>query len=197
MGDRSGTEQVGYSVVAQLDEATQVRDYGARVVAETEASTAEGDPSSTAFRRLFDYIQGANRSEAKIAMTAPVETGQASPSESIAMTAPVEVESENGTLRMAFFLPEGTTLDTAPVPTNTDVSLREVPSRLEAVRRFSGSRSDEHVMRETDALAATLAASDWQPVGEPRTYFYDPPWTLPWFRRNEVAVAVQGRENAA
>lgn len=193
MGNRSGTEQVDFTVVATLPEDVEVRDYGPRVLAETAVPADSDSPSSAAFQRLFDYIQGANQAQAEIAMTAPVETETPASSQKIAMTAPVETETDNGVYRMAFFLPKGTTLTTAPVPTSSDVSLREVSARLEAVKRFSGSRADEAVARETQALLDLLATSDWQPTGTPRSYFYDPPWTLPPLRRNEVAVPVSQR----
>lgn len=207
LGDRSGTEQVDYEVRAALGESVKVRDYGPRVVAETTVAPDDGSPSNTAFQRLFDYIQGANQASREIAMTAPVETeaaaaGRDGPSEEtsaqkIEMTAPVEIDTTGERYRMAFFLPQGTTLASAPVPTNAEVSLREISSRLEAVKPYSGSRADAAVARETQALLAILQASEWQTTGPVRSYFYDPPWTLPWLRRNEVAVPVTRRAEAA
>ena len=37
-------------------------------------------------------------------------------------------------------------------------------------------------------LDRVLEESNWRAVGEPTTLFYDPPWTIPFLRRNEVAV---------
>ena len=74
-GVRSGTEQASYSVVAQLDENTEVRRYPPQLVAETSVTAPdESSARNKAFRALFDYISGANRSQKKVAMTAPVET---------------------------------------------------------------------------------------------------------------------------
>jgi len=42
-------------------------------------------------------------------------------------------------------------------------------------------------------LARALEGSPWIAVGEPVALFYDPPWTLPFLRRNEVAVRVEPR----
>jgi hypothetical protein len=36
----------------------------------------------------------------------------------------------------------------------------------------------------------TLKDTKWRPSGEPYTLFYDAPFTLPFLRRNEAAVAV-------
>ncbi len=190
VGNRSGTEQVDYTIVDQIDEAIEIREYGPRLVAETSVSQGSSSEDNTAFRRLFDYIQGANRGQQEIAMTAPVETQDEPPSQKIAMTTPVEIEEGAGDYRMAFFLPRSMTMATAPQPTDPEVTIRELSERTEAVLRFSGSRSDEAVVRETARLETAIAASEWQASGEPRSYFYDPPWTLPWFRRNEIAVPV-------
>jgi hypothetical protein len=66
-----------------------------------------------------------------------------------------------------------------------------VPARLMAVLRFSGQATPDTVLTENRRLAAVLAGSAWRPDGPPVAWFYDPPWTLPPFRRNEVAQPVE------
>jgi hypothetical protein len=39
----------------------------------------------------------------------------------------------------------------------------------------------------------TLRDTAFDPSGKPVAWFYDPPWTLPFRRRNEVAVTVTPR----
>ena len=189
-GVRSGTEQTSYTVVAQLDENTEVRRYPPQLVAETTvAAPDESSGRSKAFRVLFDYISGANRSQTKVAMTTPVETS-AKP-EKIAMTVPVETKAQvSGPYAMRFFLPAEYTLETAPQPTNPDVRIFEVPERTVAVLRFSGSRGSDNVARHMSELDTVLNGSAWRAAGEPFSMFYDPPWTIPSLRRNEVAVPV-------
>jgi hypothetical protein len=191
-GVRSGTEQASYTVVAQLDENIEVRRYPPRVVAETSVTAPdESSARNKAFRALFDYISGANRSQTKVAMTAPVET--AAKPEKIAMTVPVETKAQaTGTYVMRFFLPAGYTLETAPEPTNPDVRIFEVPERTVAVLRFSGSRGSDNVAVHLSELDTVLEGSGWRAAGEPFSMFYDPPWTIPFLRRNEVAVPVTG-----
>jgi hypothetical protein len=36
----------------------------------------------------------------------------------------------------------------------------------------------------------TLRDNAIEPAGEPLTWFYDPPWTIPFRRRNEVVVSL-------
>jgi hypothetical protein len=202
VGIRSGTEQPSYEVVETLGERTEIRRYGDLAAAETRVDldeAPEGEARNRAFERLFNYIQGANRAGGEIAMTAPVETarGGATPDDSgeeIAMTAPVETaRGGEGMLRMRFFLPADYSADSAPAPTNLDVEIVSIPQQVFAVRRFSGDRSWPAVEEELAVLRDTLAGSAWTVDGPPVAWFYDPPWTLPFARRNEVALPVSRR----
>ena len=94
---------------------------------------------------------------------------------------------------MRFFLPAEYTVETVPEPTNPEVRIFEVPERTIAVLRFSGSRSSENVARHASELDRVIAGSSWRAAGEPTKLFYDPPWTIPFLRRNEVAVPVIAR----
>lgn len=91
---------------------------------------------------------------------------------------------------MRFFLPSEFTLENVPQPTDPRVRIIEVPEQFLAVLRFRGSRDDEMVRAKKDQLLGALRATSWQAASEPVALFYDPPWTLPFLRRNEVAVAV-------
>ena len=89
------------------------------------------------------------------------------------------------TLTMAI---EVKTANEAPVPTDPRVALVGLPAMTVAALRFSGSRDDASVEARTAELVAALGASGWAPVGDASALFYDPPWTIPMFRRNEVMV---------
>jgi hypothetical protein len=183
IGARGGTPEPAHEVVAQLDARTEIRRYAPAAVVEAPMSTGRNG----AFGLLFGYISGANDGGAKIAMTAPVATDEAGAT--IAMTAPVAVEG--GAMR--FFLPAGMDAATAPRPTDLRLTVRDVPARLVAVRRFSGLRTEASITEESAALAATLEGAAWAPAGAAEAWFYDPPWTLPPFRRNEIAAPVARR----
>ena len=183
------TEEPRYRVIDRAG-AFEVREYGPRIAAETSVPGGEMGARSTGFRRLAGYIFGDNRPRAKIAMTAPV----AQEKETIAMTAPV-VQSGGGagpwTIR--FFMPAKYTMATLPEPTNPAVRLVEVPGETVAVLRYAGSTAPETVAAKQDELMQALRTGAWQPVGAPVTWFYDPPWTLPPFRRTEAVVVVSRR----
>lgn len=194
------TEQPKYTVVERLTDKMEIRRYGSRALAEVEiAATDERSARTQAFRILAAYIFGKNRSKAKISMTAPVETQTVKKkgaksgrtSEKIAMTAPVETQRTGGKFRMAFFLPAKYSVKTAPKPLDPRVRLRTAPPVLMAAYRFSGRPDEADMDRRWRMLKTKLAASRWKPVGKRVGYFYNPPWTLPMFRRNEVAVTVR------
>ena len=107
------------------------------------------------------------------------------------MTAPVETwRSRTGGMRMRFFLPPEFTLETAPQPKDPRVRLVKVVARLEAVLRFSGIATEDAVGKKMKDLLRALDQSSWRGVNEPVTYLYDPPWTILFFRRNEIAIPV-------
>jgi hypothetical protein len=159
------------------------------VVAET---FIEGDFESVGnegFRRLFDYISGANRTQARISMTAPVVQEPAS--QKIAMTAPVGQEKVGDRYRITFLMPAKDTLETLPEPTDARVRLRAEPARTVAAIRYSGlwsrSRYEEHERK----LREWIQRRGLETVGEPVWARYDPPF-MPWFlRRNEILTEVR------
>jgi hypothetical protein len=189
----TGVKEPPYRLVAKVG-SVEIRQYAPRIVAETTVRAGELEARSVGFRRVAGYIFGANHAQAKIAMTAPVAQQTAGGGQTIAMTAPVaQASAAGGAWTIAFFMPADYTMQTLPAPNDPAVTLRELPAQDFAVLRFSGLTAPDTVARETARLLRGLAGSAWTPVGEPVAWFYDPPWTLPPLRRNEVAVAVQGR----
>jgi hypothetical protein len=196
-GDRSGTAEPAFIVLAR-HEPIEIRQYGPRLAAETTVEADEEAARNEGFRRLAGYIFGANTGSAKIAMTAPVAQAPQQGT-TIAMTAPVAQAAAPSTAAgqggwvVRFFMPAEWTMATLPTPNDPAVRLVEIPGETMAVLRFTGSRAPAAVTRENAALLRALDSGPWQPTGEPVAWFYDPPWTLPWLRRNEVAVPVAPR----
>ena len=119
-------------------------------------------------------------------MTAPV-VQEAARSQKVAMTAPVVQErSAQGGYVVAFVLPATMTLETAPVPADPVVQVREVPERLAAAVRYSGRWSQSSYERHLAELLDAVAEAGLVATGTPRLARFDPPFK-PWFlRRNEV-----------
>lgn len=187
---RAATEEPAFKVIEKVAN-VDVRQYGPRLAAEVVVTGTEEDARSAGFRLLADYIFGNNSSSRSIPMTAPVGQSRES-SEKIPMTAPVsQAPAGGGQWQVRFFMPSSYTLATLPRPRNPQVKIVELPGELVAVLQFSNSRSAEAVALRTRELENVLASSRWKATGKPFSWFYDPPWTLPFFRRNEVGVAVE------
>lgn len=189
------TEEPKYSVLEKSGD-FELREYAPMVVAETIVDGDLDDASSAGFKRIADYIFGNNTARAggneKISMTAPVT--MAPKSEKISMTAPVGMQPKAGQdnknqWRMYFVMPSKYTLDTLPSPNNPAVTLRAIPASRVAVLRFSGLAGEEKTANKTAELLAWLKTKQITPISEPELARYNPPWTLPFLRRNEVMVA--------
>jgi hypothetical protein len=63
-----------------------------------------------------------------------------------------------------------------------------LPEAEIAVLRFNGLATAAAMADAARRLDAALAASGWRASGPPEAWFYDPPWTLPPLRRNELAA---------
>ncbi len=177
-----------YSVIL-LEPPFEVRDYGELVV----VKTAMEDGSRAAFGRLFDYISGANAGEREIAMTAPVLNTDLSDGSKIAMTAPV-LQSRSGAREMVFVLPARMTRDAAPVPTDPAVTLDTIPPRRVAVVRYAGFMARNAVSEEA-RLRGWMADKNLTAQGAAEVAGYNPPWTLPPWRRNEVLIPIEANWN--
>lgn len=192
VGVRSGTEEPAYTVVERIGE-VEIRRYGPRIAAQTVVSGSDEAARNRGFQRLANYIFGGNTARSSIAMTAPVaqvpETGARGVSASIAMTAPVAQGPAGGDRWIIqFFMPASWTMQTLPIPRDPAVTLVELPAETYAVLRFSGLAGTRAVAARQAELDAAVQASPWTADGDPVVWFYDPPWTVPPLRRNEVAV---------
>lgn len=191
VGIRVGTEEP-HSINTPLCAGVELRRYGPRIAAETTVAADEDRARSIGFRRLANYIFGANHRGEAISMTAPV--AQQSDHGEIAMTAPVAQSRAPGEVwTIRFFMPSKWTMDTLPAPDDDDVALVTVPGETVAVLRFSGDRGPRAVAARTHELIEILRDNGIEPAGEPVAWFYDPPWTLPFRRRNEIAIPVKAQ----
>ncbi len=184
----------------------EVRQYAPMLVAETLVQGDMDEASNRGFRRIADYIFGNNLSAqtgnaSKIAMTAPVTIEPQS--EKIAMTAPVTITGNTASGSMAasnewrvhFVMPSQYNLGNIPRPQNPEVTLREVPGKYFAVYTYSGFNTESRVQDKTDALRAWLDEKKIKAIGTPQLARYDPPWTLPMFRRNEIMIEMEALKN--
>lgn len=182
----SRVEQPKYAVV-ESDQNIEIRDYPAVIVAEAEVAGTRDKAIGDGFRIIADYIFGNNLSSRKVAMTAPV-TQQSN--EKIARTAPVTQQGGSGSWKVRFIMPARYTMGTLPKPKNPAIQLKEVASKRYAAIRFSGLAGEGSLKRQTDLLTEFVRARKLTAVSAPTYAFYNPPWTLPFLRRNEVMIEV-------
>jgi DNA gyrase inhibitor GyrI len=182
----SAVEETKYDVV-ETEGVFQIRDYAPMIVAEANVSGERKDAINKGFRLIADYIFGNNAPKKTVAMTAPVLQ---QPSETIAMTAPVTQEGAGNSWTVRFVMPGTYTIDTLPKPNNDAVKLEQVPGKRFAVIRFSGLAGAESLKEQTDRLTAFVSSKKLNAMSQPTYAFYNPPWTVPFLRRNEVMVEV-------
>ena len=188
-GINTGIEQSKYEVIDRIGNSVEIRRYAPRIAAEATIDVTEsGNPRDEAFRIVAAYIFGANKNKKKIDMTSPVEIKTAS--EKIAMTVPVEVDKSEKRLTMRFFMPKQYSSEELPEPTDSRVRLLAIPSETAAILTFTGSIDDAAVSAKASVLLKLLRGTNWKIKGTPSAFFYNPPWTIPFLRRNEIAVAV-------
>jgi len=179
------TEEPAFTLVRKQGN-FEIRDYAPVIVAEVTLQGGAERARNAGFQPLADYIFAKDRKGPQIAMTAPVTQA---PREQIAMTAPVTQRADSASSwTVGFTMPAKYTMATLPAPVNPNVKLIPHPAKRMAVVRFSGTGSAGEMEQVRGDLMKQVATLGLTPVGEPVFAFYDPPWTLPFFRRNEVMV---------
>ena len=177
----------------EKDQAFELRIYEQKLIAEVEVDGDMRDASSKGFRLIADFIFGNNTSQTgkpeKISMTAPVSIEPRA--EKISMTAPVGIQEANHGWKVYFVMPSQYTLDTLPKPNNPLVSIKQVPSKKFAVIRFSGLVDEEKMAKKAVDLKQWVENKKLKMLGTPELARYNPPWTLPFLRRNELMVEVE------
>jgi hypothetical protein len=185
-------------VLLDKSEPFELRSYAPLIVAEVKVGGDLDAASSQGFRLIAAYIFGSNEVSEKISMTAPVgiESSDQNKSAKIAMTAPVIIESNMlpvGAVNqwtVSFVMPSEYTMASLPKPINPQIKISEVPAEKRAAITFSGFYNEEKVQEKTQALRDWIRAKNLKPIGEPQFARYNPPWTLPFMRRNEILIQV-------
>jgi len=176
-------------VTLESGEGYELREYAPYAVASCDMELAEGadlvvqlTAGSAAFSALAAFMLGSNGREELLGVTTPVRIDVASAGASAPST-------------MSFVIPTKYSAASAPAPTDQCVRLEQVPRQTLAVAQFAGLATDGEVARQKEALLARLEADGVVLLEEEyadaySVFQYNPPYTLPWLRRNEIAVAV-------
>ncbi|MBC7998155.1 MAG: heme-binding protein, partial [Leptolyngbya sp.] len=173
--------------VIQKSGAIEIREYGPILVAEVTIAGDRKEASSKGFWILATYIFGKNVPKEKVKMTSPViiKKGQ-----KIEMTAPVRLVPNADGWTIQFAMPSKFNLDTLPEVVDKRITFHTTQPNRQAVIRFSGFANEEAIKTQTNSLVKFLNEQNLTAKSDPILYFYDSPATLPWRRRNEVAVEI-------
>jgi len=162
------SEEVKFDIVHKT-ETYEIRKYSERLIAQ-----AVNGKNNTTFRKLFNYIAGANNFAKKIEMTTPVTQAK-----------------ENNVSFMQFYLPSKFNKKTTPIPSNPDVKIILLKEGYFAVIKYSGRSSDKNFTKYSNILHEKLLEDKILINGLAIKATYNPPWTLPLFRRNEAMFNVK------
>ena len=168
----SQVERARYKTVRR-DRDIEIRDYTPMIVAEVEVSGDREEAIQQGFRTLANYIFGNNTALRVITMTAPVTQ---------------QGDAESWQVR--FVMPARYTTDTLPRPIDPAVNLKHLEAKRFAAIRFSGSARDDSLRRHGERLSEFIREKGFRPLSPPAFAFYNPPWTLPFLRRNEVMIEI-------
>ena len=161
-------EEASYDIVHET-EVYEIRYYSDRFVVQVINSSDDNS-----FRKLFNYISGDNKTSEEIKMTVPV----------------TQTIKDNETY-MQFYLPSKFTKETIPTPSNPDIEITTIKEGYFAAIKYSGRSSDKNFIKYSKILREKLLEDKILINGFAIKATYNPPWTLPLFRRNEVLFNVE------
>jgi hypothetical protein len=162
-------EMPKYRVIKKLGE-VEIREYPSLILAQTSLKKSDYDEEgSNGFRTVAGYIFGGNKSQQKIAMTAPV------------------IMTMGDSASMSFVMPSEYNMQDLPAPSNNQVKLIQENAKILAVIRFGGYSSSEKIQKYADQLYLELKNNKLETRGKLLYMGYNAPWDVT-NRRNEVAI---------
>lgn len=123
------------------------------------------------FNLLFGYISGENKANEKMAMTVPVIN-----------------EIESNQMTMEFVVPSQYTKETIPQPLHPRVKVKTYPAHIAAVVSYFGNNYAGKVDGQIQRLMDWVQRHQWRTKGAIRLARYNPPFSLPFFKHNEVTI---------
>ncbi|MEM7070992.1 MAG: heme-binding protein [Pseudomonadota bacterium] len=186
----SNVEQPEYEVISSHQN-IEIRHYKKMIIAEVKIQGSRKEAIGDGFRLLADYIFGNNTINQALNNDGGVSVSAQQQNTQIAMTAPVQQQQQDGLWQIRFVMPVKYRLKTLPQPNDRRVTLKEIPSKRFVTIRFSGTNNDENINHYETQLMDYVNANNVMVTGSPQYAFYNPPWTLPFMRRNEIMIEIK------
>lgn len=163
-----GVGSPNYHVISKYKN-MEIREYPLMIRATVKQQGNRQEAISQGFSRLAAFILGKNEAHQKIKMTAPV----------------IQEKIESG-WQIQFIMPAFLMMDEISKPLDKDIQLIETEEYRVASIRFSGQIKEKRLDYFMELLQNYLHQQGCK-IHSPVIYaFYNPPWTLPFMRRNEV-----------
>jgi hypothetical protein len=151
----------------------ELRQYESMMLATTNLGPASYDEkASQGFRTIASYIFGKNKSNEKIAMTAPV------------------IYHADSISTLSFVVPRSKTEESMPVPIDSNLTFVVQAPKLLAVLDFGGFINNEKLAARMAELKKAVLKEGFQIKGKGYFFGYNPPWQLIG-RKNEVAFELE------
>ena len=177
--------------VLTSDGDVEIRSYRPLLLASITINGNFEEARKEAFVSLANYVFGKNKDKKKLKMTIPVL--QEEKSDKLAMTSPILHEPTDSGWTLSFFLPTEYNLATVPTPNDRRIHLFTRPARVMACLRYSGLNSQEKIKKHSLELLDWVEKNDlYDLIGTIQSAEYDGPSTIPFLRKNEVLIEVNG-----
>ncbi|XP_075513134.1 heme-binding-like protein At3g10130, chloroplastic isoform X1 [Primulina tabacum] len=194
-------ETVEFKVLNRTDQ-YEIREVESFFIAQTTMPGKFGFDfagASQSFNVLAEYLFGKNTDGKQMEMTTPVFTRRVkSEGTKMEMTTPVITKRDDipDKWTMSFVMPSKYGAD-LPLPKDSSVTIKEVPKKIIAVVAFSGFVTDQEVKRRESSLRTSLKNDSRFRIKEGASVEvaqYNPPFTLPFSRRNEISLEVERKQ---
>lgn len=172
-------EQPAYLVTKKISRNIEIRNYSPMIVAQVNIAGERESAIKDGFRILADYIFGNNT-------TNTPNTENQNQNQKIAMTAPVMQQKQNSSWLISFIIPKKYNLGTIPKPNNNKILIKQIPAKTYIAIKFSGSHSAQNILNSKNILENQIKKTAIKTLQNPTYAFYNPPWTIPFMRRNEI-----------
>tara|TARA_B100001287_G_scaffold43859_1_gene33023 strand:+ start:941 stop:1459 length:519 start_codon:yes stop_codon:yes gene_type:complete len=163
-----------YFELIQKNKNVEIRQYGENIIAKTSLKNGDINQNSSMFRTLADYIFGNNTQSKKIPMTTPVMT-----------------RYDDESYDMIFFMLDTKEIEDLPEPVTKDVIIEKVFLNKVVVIQFSWWASEKNIAKYNSILKKYINDNNLEVTSGLMVAQYDPPFTLPNFRRNELMYQIK------
>jgi hypothetical protein len=160
-------ETAKYEVTKVISDKIEIREYKNMVLA---TISTDDKSQNNNFRTLFKFISGGNEQEQEISMTTPVFR-----------------QNINNKKSMSFVMPDSFAKGAIPKPNNKNIKIELLENTKFIVIRFSGRAIDKNFNKYQKVLESAIKENGLKAdLDNPINANYNAPWTIPFFKRNEV-----------